>query len=102
MSSQSTSNNASSANAGTANIPDAPQITLDSICAHITTSTSPATLAQNLRACAPRDTRDKILAGTLSNGADPLVVLDARTHTVGVLYILCALFVFRAGAALIG
>lgn len=36
----------------------------------------------------PKDIRDTILASTLSNGHDPISVLDARNHTLGLLYIL--------------
>jgi COP9 signalosome complex subunit 3 len=63
-------------------------VTLDNLFSDITTSNNPVTLNHTLRNCAPKDIRDTILASTLSNGQDPLSVLDVRSNTVGILYIL--------------
>ncbi|KAG6806845.1 hypothetical protein H0H92_009864 [Tricholoma furcatifolium] len=56
-------------------------MSLDSILAN----TNLATLNSTLRA-------STLLAGTLSNGQDPLATLDPRENTLGVLYILSARF----------
>lgn len=63
---------------------------LDSIFHLITTSNNLQTLHNTLRSGAPRDVRDTILASVLQSGQDPLMLLDARTNTLGYLYILCA------------
>ncbi|KAJ3573813.1 hypothetical protein NP233_g2184 [Leucocoprinus birnbaumii] len=62
---------------------------LDTIVAQITSSTNPKQLNDSLRSI-PTDTREVILASTLSSGQDPLGILDVRTNTLGVLYILSA------------
>ncbi|KAI8996251.1 hypothetical protein BD414DRAFT_477249 [Trametes punicea] len=63
---------------------------LDDVLSQITTSSSPSSLNQYLRSFAPKESRDTILASTLSSGQDPLTVLDTRTNTLGILYILSA------------
>ena len=63
-------------------------VTLDNLFSDITTSNNPIALNHTLRNCAPKDIRDTILASTLSNGQDPLSVLDVRSNTIGILYIL--------------
>ncbi|KIM86905.1 hypothetical protein PILCRDRAFT_815352 [Piloderma croceum F 1598] len=65
-------------------------VTLDNIFSDIITSNHPIALNHTLRNCAPKDIRDTILASTLSNGQDPLSVLDVRSNTIGILYILSA------------
>ncbi|EGO03156.1 hypothetical protein SERLA73DRAFT_174596 [Serpula lacrymans var. lacrymans S7.3] len=65
-------------------------LSLDSLLVHITTSSSPHTLNQTLRNCAPKDVRETILSSFLGGGQDPLTLLDIRSHTLGVLYILSA------------
>ena len=62
---------------------------LDSLLTQITTSDNPAALNHVLKNFAPKDVRDTILASTLSDGGDPLTVLDVVQNTIGVLYILC-------------
>ncbi|KAF7971327.1 hypothetical protein HWV62_21416 [Athelia sp. TMB] len=59
-------------------------VNLDNILGHITASPAPqpSALAHTLRTCAPRDVRDNILCGTSNSGADPLVILDPRAHTL--------------------
>ena len=63
---------------------------LDVVVVEITNANNYAQLAHSLRTFAPNDVRDTILAGPLTNGQDPLTVLDVAHHTIGVLYILCA------------
>jgi COP9 signalosome complex subunit 3 len=60
---------------------------LDTIIAQITSSNSARQLNDFLRNI-PTDTREVILASTLSSGQDPLTILDVRVNTLGVLYIL--------------
>lgn len=63
---------------------------LDVVVVEITNANNYSQLSHSLRTFAPNDVRDTILAGSLSNGQDPLTVLDMTQHTIGVLYILCA------------
>jgi len=63
---------------------------LDVVVVEITNVTNYAQLSHTLRTFAPNDVRDTVLAGSLTNGQDPLTVLDFTQHTVGVLHILCA------------
>jgi COP9 signalosome complex subunit 3 len=65
---------------------------LDVVVVEITNVTNYAQLSHTLRTFAPNDVRDAILAGSLTNGQDPLTVLDFTQHTVGVLHILSARF----------
>jgi COP9 signalosome complex subunit 3 len=65
-------------------------LSLDALFSQITTSNNPFALNHTLRNFAPKDVRELILASTLSNGQDPLSVLDARGNTLGILYILSA------------
>ncbi|KAF5349126.1 hypothetical protein D9756_009493 [Leucocoprinus leucothites] len=62
---------------------------LDTLIAQITSSNNPRQLNDFLRNI-PNDTREVILASTLSSGQDPLGILDVRANTLGVLYILSA------------
>lgn len=62
---------------------------LDTLIAQITSSNSPRELNNYLRNI-PNDTREVVLASTLSSGQDPLGILDVRVNTLGVLYILSA------------
>ncbi|TFK72318.1 hypothetical protein BDN72DRAFT_792512 [Pluteus cervinus] len=64
--------------------------TLDQVLNQITTANSIAALSVTLRNNLPRETRDAILASSLSGGQDPLSVLDMRVNTLGVLYIMSA------------
>lgn len=63
---------------------------LDVVVVEITNTNNYSQLSHSLRTFAPNDVRDTILAGPLSNGQDPLTVLDIAQHTIGVLHILCA------------
>ncbi|RDB18413.1 COP9 signalosome complex subunit 3 [Hypsizygus marmoreus] len=63
---------------------------LDGILNQITTSNNPNALNHTLRNALPKESRDTILASSLSGGQDPLSVLDMRENTLGVLYILAA------------
>lgn len=63
---------------------------LDVVVVEITNANNYAQLSHSLRTFAPNDVRDTILAGPLTNGQDPLTVLDVAQHTIGVLYILYA------------
>lgn len=65
---------------------------LDLVVVEVTNANSYAQLSNSLRTFAPNDVRDTILAGPLTNGQDPLTVLDVTQHTVGVLHILSARF----------
>ena len=61
---------------------------LDDVLQQITTSNNPSTLNHYLKTFAPKESRDTILASTLSSGQDPLSVLDPQSNTLGYLYIL--------------
>jgi COP9 signalosome complex subunit 3 len=61
---------------------------LDVVVVEITNANNYSQLSHLLRTFAPNDVRDTILAGPLTNGQDPLTVLDIAQHTIGVLYIL--------------
>ncbi|CDO75711.1 hypothetical protein BN946_scf184493.g9 [Trametes cinnabarina] len=63
---------------------------LDDVLNQITTTSSSSSLNQYLKSFAPKESRDTILASTLSSGQDPLSVLDPRSNTLGFLYILSA------------
>jgi len=64
--------------------------TLDAVLHQITTANNLVALNHTLRNNLPRESRDIILASSLSSGQDPLSVLDLRVNTLGVLYILSA------------
>ncbi|KAG6905592.1 hypothetical protein DXG01_001811, partial [Tephrocybe rancida] len=68
----------------------APTESLDTILTQITTSNNATALNHSLRTNLPKESRDTILASTLSSGQDPLTVLDMRENTLGVLWILAA------------
>ena len=61
---------------------------LDDILTRITTETNQHTLNVYLKS---KDVPSSVLAGTLSNGQDPLAVLDPHRNTLGYLYILYVL-----------
>jgi COP9 signalosome complex subunit 3 len=61
---------------------------LDTLIAQFTTSTNTRQINDFLKNI-PNDTREVILASTLSSGQDPLGILDVRVNSLGVLYILC-------------
>ncbi|KAH9886665.1 hypothetical protein C8Q73DRAFT_714825 [Cubamyces lactineus] len=63
---------------------------LDDVLQQITTSNNPSALNHYLKTFAPKESRDTILASTLSSGQDPLSVLDPQSNTLGYLYILSA------------
>lgn len=63
---------------------------LDVVVVEIVNAKNYSQLSHSLRTFAPNDVRDTILAGPLTNGQDPLTVLDIAQHTIGVLYILYA------------
>ncbi|EED80649.1 predicted protein [Postia placenta Mad-698-R] len=56
----------------------------------ISETTDTTSLVAQLKASSIKDTRDSFLTAKLSNGKDPLSVLDPERHTIGYLYILCA------------
>lgn len=61
---------------------------LDDVLHQLTTSTNLNNLHHYLKSFAPKESRDIILASTLSSGQDPLSVLDPQRNTLGYLYIL--------------
>ncbi len=61
---------------------------LDDVLQQLTTSTNINSLHHYLKSFAPKESRDIILASTLSSGQDPLSVLDPQRNTLGFLYIL--------------
>lgn len=63
----------------------------DHVVSQITTATSLSSLNNALKIGISKDARETHLISFLSNGQDPLTVLDVETHTLGVLYILYAL-----------
>jgi len=66
---------------------------LDDLINQITASVDLAALSQmnqTLKSFAPKDVRETILSSTMSGGADPLMVLNAKDHTLGYLWILSA------------
>ena len=63
-------------------------ISLHNVIAAITTATSLSQLNQYLKAFAPKEVREIILASFLSDGQDPLSVLDMQANTLGIFYIL--------------
>ncbi|KIK42328.1 hypothetical protein CY34DRAFT_83767 [Suillus luteus UH-Slu-Lm8-n1] len=66
-------------------------VSLASIVATITSAaSSPSHLNQYLRNCASKDVREVLLASILPGSQDPLTLLTARDHTLGMLYILSA------------
>lgn len=68
----------------------ASDVSLGSIVATITSAPSPAHLNQYLRSCASKDVREVLLSSILPGSQDPLTLLNARDHTLGMLYILSA------------
>jgi len=63
---------------------------IDHVLGQITSSNNIATLNHTLKNGLQRETKEAVLCSFLSNGQDPLLVLDVRTHTLGVLYIISA------------
>jgi COP9 signalosome complex subunit 3 len=61
---------------------------IDAILNQITTTNNIVALNLTLRTALPKDVRDTILACPLSSGQDPLSVLDMKTNTLGILYIM--------------
>ncbi|KAF9553594.1 hypothetical protein CPC08DRAFT_224462 [Agrocybe pediades] len=64
--------------------------TIDLVVSQITTSNNIESLSYNFKTAINRDINESVLSSALANGQDPLSVLDLRTHTLGVLYILSA------------
>ena len=60
----------------------------DSIVGQITTATNINSLNNALKTGISKDPRETQLVSFLSNGQDPLTVLDVEAHTLGVLFIL--------------
>lgn len=56
----------------------------------ISETTDTTSFVAQLKNSSIKDTRDSFLTAKLSNGKDPLSVLDPERHTIGYLYILCA------------
>ncbi|KAJ8583470.1 hypothetical protein M405DRAFT_937200 [Rhizopogon salebrosus TDB-379] len=65
-------------------------VSLGSIVATITSASNPFHLNQYLRSCASREVREALLSSILPGSQDPLNLLNARNHTLGILYILSA------------
>lgn len=63
-------------------------VSLNNVLTAITTATSPSQLNHNLKSFAPKEVREVVLASLLSDGQDPLTVLDIQVNTLGILYIL--------------
>ena len=61
---------------------------IDGVINQITTSNSISALNHTFKVSIARETKEQLLSSFLSNGQDPLTVLDVRTYTLGVLYIL--------------
>ena len=85
--SQASSSAATAPTAATATIPE---LTLDQGVQEIKTSTDSKALSSRLSPNGAKESkeRDKLLSGNLSDGQDPLSVLDPEQHTLGFLYIL--------------
>ena len=85
--SQASSSAATAPTAATAAIPE---LTLDQVVQGIKTSTDSKALSARLSPNGAKESkeRDKLLSGNLSDGQDPLSVLDPEQHTLGFLYIL--------------
>lgn len=54
----------------------------------ISETTDTTSFVAQLKNSSIKDTRDSFLTAKLSNGKDPLSVLDPERHTIGYLYIL--------------
>ncbi|KDR81351.1 hypothetical protein GALMADRAFT_239200 [Galerina marginata CBS 339.88] len=63
-------------------------IYIDQVLTQITTSNNIVALAHTFKAGISRETKEALLSSFLSNGQDPLALLDVRTYTLGALYIL--------------
>jgi COP9 signalosome complex subunit 3 len=81
--------------------PNDPSQSLDGILNQITTTNNYAMLNHTLRNSMHKDIRDTILASPLASGQDPLSVLDLRTNTLGVLYIMFVLHIGQCDPDLI-
>jgi len=60
----------------------------DNVVNQVAGATSIASLSNTLKNGISRDAREALLVSFLSNGQDPLIALDVRFHTLGILYIL--------------
>lgn len=60
----------------------------DNVVNQVMGATSIASLSNTLKNGISRDAREALLVSFLSNGQDPLVALDVRFHTLGILYIM--------------
>ncbi|KAJ6601089.1 hypothetical protein DFH09DRAFT_1126810 [Mycena vulgaris] len=65
-------------------------LSLDRILNEITTTNNLAALNHTLKNGLPKESRETILSSALASGQDPLLILDLRQNTLGVLYILSA------------
>ncbi|KAJ7644431.1 hypothetical protein FB45DRAFT_784475 [Roridomyces roridus] len=65
-------------------------LSLDRILTEITTTNNLPALNHTLKNGLPKESRETILSSPLASGQDPLLVLDLRQNTLGVLYILSA------------
>ena len=63
----------------------------DNVVGQITTASNINSLNNALKTGISKDSRETQLVSFLSNGQDPLTVLDVEAHTLGVLYILWVL-----------
>ncbi|KAK2464707.1 hypothetical protein APHAL10511_003283 [Amanita phalloides] len=79
-----------SASMSTAAYPPTLDIILAQIAATTNTRASLVSLSNTFRNGLPKESREAILGGILPGGQDPLGTLDARHHTLGVLWILSA------------
>ena len=60
----------------------------DNVVNQVSNATSISQLSHTLKNGISKEAREALLISFLSNGQDPLAVLDIRAHTLGVLYIL--------------
>ncbi|KAJ6482194.1 hypothetical protein C8R47DRAFT_1134278 [Mycena vitilis] len=65
-------------------------LSLDRILNDITTTNNLGALNHTLKNGLPKESRETILSSPLASGQDPLIVLDMRQNTLGVLYIMSA------------
>jgi COP9 signalosome complex subunit 3 len=66
----------------------APDLSLDRLLTEITTTNNFSTLNHTLKNGLPKESRETILSSALASGQDPLMILDMRQNTLGVLYIM--------------
>jgi len=68
---------------------------IDHVLGQITSSNNVVSLNHALKTGLQRESKETVLCSFLSNGQDPLQILDVRAHTLGVLYILWVPFLVQ-------